>query len=386
MTCRRLAVLAYSMLSLLLAFAGDKTASRIADTLNSLEEWAHGRKFTWRAKVSIEYEMDEQAYNDLQTQVEKIGGQLLERSYNYRTTLEFTVVRKGERMVVRGWSTNGRVNTPMLLFLDRGMYIVGTYPIYAMPAGSKPGSISEAYVFSCKEDMIYDYVFQQPFLYSEPGLEFFYGLLVFVSPKRLFTSQPIITRRGQAIELSGTATHLERMMRVQVRPNGQVSKISIPFKLGAFEKNVEYSFGSYLEKDGQNFYKELLFEKTEISPEQRRKVSILFELENIKTCSEEDMSIDLPLGCMVSDFRLISKHWNHKDYQEFFRSGSRWDEVVRYRWQGILPDPQQLEKLAYQQGNLLPPETPQRRYSFWMFLPAIILFGLALLFYLRRRR
>ena len=166
--------------------------------------------------------MDEQAYNDLQTQVEKIGGQLLERSYNYRTTLEFTVVRKGERMVVRGWSTNGRVNTPMLLFLDGGMYIVGTYPIYAMSAGSKPESISEAYVFSCKEDMIYDYVFQQPFLYSEPGFEFFYGLLVFVSPKRLFTSQPIITRRGQAIELSGTATHLERMMRVQVRPNGRV--------------------------------------------------------------------------------------------------------------------------------------------------------------------
>jgi len=75
---------------------------------------------------------------------------------------------------------------------------------------------------------------------------------------------------------------------------------------------------------------------------------------------------EIPLGTQVIDSRL--------------------GHPVRYSWTGRLPSKDELKQLAYQQGSLLPPETPQRRYSFWMFLPAIVLFGLALLFYLKRRR
>ena len=60
--------------------------------------------------------------------------------------------------------------------------------------------------------------------------------------------------------------------------------------------------------------------------------------------------------------------------------------IVSYKYTGRFPTKDELRELAYQQGSLLPPETPQRRYSFWMFLPATALFGLALLFYLKRRR
>jgi hypothetical protein len=75
---------------------------------------------------------------------------------------------------------------------------------------------------------------------------------------------------------------------------------------------------------------------------------------------------EIPLGTQVIDSRL--------------------GHPVRYSWTGRLLSKDELKQLAYQQGSLLPPETPQRRYSFWMFLPAIVLFGLALLFYLKRRR
>ncbi len=83
----------------------------------------------------------------------------------------------------------------------------------------------------------------------------------------------------------------------------------------------------------------------------------------------------LQLGTHVNDFRLTPNS-EERDPEGF----------VHYLWTGELPTEAELKQLAYQQGSLLPPETPQRRYSFWMFLPAIVLFGLALLFYLRRRR
>jgi hypothetical protein len=83
----------------------------------------------------------------------------------------------------------------------------------------------------------------------------------------------------------------------------------------------------------------------------------------------------LQLGTHVNDFRLTPNS-EERDSEGF----------VHYLWTGELPTETELKQLAYQQGSLLPPETPQRRYSFWMFLPAIVLFGLALLFYLKRRR
>jgi hypothetical protein len=88
----------------------------------------------------------------------------------------------------------------------------------------------------------------------------------------------------------------------------------------------------------------------------------------------------LPLGVTIYDYRLLGKDLTLTQMRESE------DKAIQYRWKGKLISEDELRQLAYQEGNLLPPETPQRRYSFWMFLPAIILFGLALLFYLKRRR
>lgn len=97
----------------------------------------------------------------------------------------------------------------------------------------------------------------------------------------------------------------------------------------------------------------------------------------------KEPQLRVPLGTDVTDYRLV-------DYKDLLKAVSVHEEFreqqVKYAWTGRLPSKDELKQLAYQQGSLLPPETPQRRYSFWMFLPAIVLFGLALLFYLRRRR
>ncbi|MDM7460252.1 MAG: hypothetical protein P3X24_001160, partial [bacterium] len=63
-----------------------------------------------------------------------------------------------------------------------------------------------------------------------------------------------------------------------------------------------------------------------------------------------------------------------------------WSRVVQYRWKETLPDTKALEQLSYQQGNLIPPETPRRRFSPLLFVPAVIFFALAGYLYLRSRR
>lgn len=74
---------------------------------------------------------------------------------------------------------------------------------------------------------------------------------------------------------------------------------------------------------------------------------------------------DLPVGTTVSDERL--------------------GKAVNYKWTGRLLTEDELKALAYQQGRLIPPETP-RRYSLWLFLPAILFFLAAAYLYFKGRR
>jgi hypothetical protein len=64
----------------------------------------------------------------------------------------------------------------------------------------------------------------------------------------------------------------------------------------------------------------------------------------------------------------------------------RLGNTLNYRWTGRLMSEEELKRLGYQQGNLIPPETPRRRYSPWLFLPAALFFFAAGYLYLRQRR
>jgi hypothetical protein len=59
---------------------------------------------------------------------------------------------------------------------------------------------------------------------------------------------------------------------------------------------------------------------------------------------------------------------------------------VNYRWQGRLPTEEELKQMANQQGNLLPSGTPRRRYTLWLFIPALVFFALAAYFYFKGKR
>ncbi len=94
--------------------------------------------------------------------------------------------------------------------------------------------------------------------------------------------------------------------------------------------------------------------------------------------------IEIPLGVPVADYRLLDYEafWDLR-YSAHFGSD---DQAVVYPWSGRLPSEAELQQLAYQQGHLIPPDDPARRYSLWMFLPAAILFGLAGYLYYRQKR
>jgi hypothetical protein len=116
-------------------------------------------------------------------------------------------------------------------------------------------------------------------------------------------------------------------------------------------------------------------------------VRYLMQLDQVKPL-EKNFSLNLPIGLQVDDYRLLE----HKDilnasnlYSEGGDSKIK-EKLVIYGWTGRLYSPEELRQLAYQQGNLVPPDTPRRRYTPWLLLPAILFFLAAGYLYFRNRR
>ncbi len=300
-----------------ISFAEDILLKFIKNT-EKLEKWSNNKKFVWNVNVLVRFEMDEAAYKNLQAQVAERGGTPLERSYEYNSRFKFTVARNANRLVIEGKATNGRVDTPFFLYVDDKMYVVGTYPVYAIPAGGKPEWISEAYVFSSERNLMHDYLFPQPLLFTETGYEFFYGLLAYISPLRFFSEQPKVASRGSSYLISGRGTLLGRAINLLIDANTSIAELSSSNIVGVFKKHIKYSFSDFQNLEGVRLYRTLRFDKTEISPEQRRSVHIIFKLERIDTLENEELIPVLPHGCLVSDFRRISREWEVQDYSDFF--------------------------------------------------------------------
>jgi hypothetical protein len=93
----------------------------------------------------------------------------------------------------------------------------------------------------------------------------------------------------------------------------------------------------------------------------------------------ENLSEYLTRGVQVTDFRLAG---GINDSPMHLRE----QNVVSYRFDQHLPSVEELQQLAYQQGNLVPPEVSRRRYSLWLFVPAMLFFLAAAYLYLRGKR
>lgn len=102
----------------------------------------------------------------------------------------------------------------------------------------------------------------------------------------------------------------------------------------------------------------------------------------VKHQKTQNLSIDIPFGAQTNDLRLSDKDW----YQTYLWSEGQPKESVIYPWSGRLPSLEELKRLAYAQGNLLPPEAPRRRYSLVLFVPAVVLFLLAGYLYWKQRK
>ncbi|GBC94191.1 hypothetical protein HRbin15_02699 [bacterium HR15] len=103
-----------------------------------------------------------------------------------------------------------------------------------------------------------------------------------------------------------------------------------------------------------------------------------FELVSVEPSAPVDVAQFLPHGVPISDFRLKATVTDSPP-----RSA---EDIVNYRYTGRFLTVEELKRLAYQQGNLVPPETPRRRYSLWLFAPAILFFLAAAYLYFKNRR
>ena len=102
-----------------------------------------------------------------------------------------------------------------------------------------------------------------------------------------------------------------------------------------------------------------------------------FSLVSVEVSSDEEVPL-FSLGEPVIDYRLRDSVVDAPQRSK--------EKVVSYIWQGRLPTEEELKQLAYQQGNLIPPETPRRRFSPLLFAPAVILFALAAYLYFKKQR
>ncbi len=104
---------------------------------------------------------------------------------------------------------------------------------------------------------------------------------------------------------------------------------------------------------------------------------VRFELVSVEVSSAENGHL-FSHGETVMDYRLCD---SVVDAPQRSR-----ENVVSYIWQGRLPTEEELKQLAYQQGNLIPPDAPRRRFSPLLFAPAVIFFALAAYLYFKNRR
>ncbi|GBC92673.1 hypothetical protein HRbin15_01149 [bacterium HR15] len=136
----------------------------------------------------------------------------------------------------------------------------------------------------------------------------------------------------------------------------------------------EYRVLRWTQADGYWVPAEMLY--TETNPS--RQTSMRIKLIRIYP-TNEPVAFPIPKGGTVVDLRL-------NDYVNSSNFSSSLKNQVGYLYIGHLPTKEELKRLAYQQGNLVPPETSRQRYSLWLFAPAILFFLAAAYLYFKNRR
>ncbi len=156
--------------------------------------------------------------------------------------------------------------------------------------------------------------------------------------------------------------------------NGEL--VGVPMKMEIVRGDEkQYYETTRVAKKGDVAYVEAFTYSAELG---RLRESVRFTLTNIQKLDEPFHLNHIPQNVFVSDFRHLESNASPRDLTD--------ERAVKYRWEGVLPSEEELQNLAYQQGNLLPTSTPQRRYSLVLFAPALLFFAGALYLYWKQRR
>ncbi len=229
-------------------------------------------------------------------------------------------------------------------------------------------------VYSCEDNCAFYPLFPHGGVYR-PTTPVELVFLATLNPLRLhdLTIERVEDNKNEWVLYGKSKLYRSMRWKMHLRkPDG----VPMIFEMGSANRQERYITKSTIKVKGKEIPNHVVYSET-IEKDRVDTEFILLEHKDI-----DKVEIDIPLGTSISDYRLVKpfQAYNEKSQDEL--------ENIRvlYPWSGRLLSEAELQQLAYQQGHLIPPDAPARRYSLWMFLPAVILFGLAGYLYYRQKR
>jgi hypothetical protein len=177
------------------------------------------------------------------------------------------------------------------------------------------------------------------------------------------------TKEGDLLVFAVKEDFIEMMWTLDVQRDYRPARFV--FKTGAI--TCEYRVLDWTKQDNHFIPKEIEFVESMPS----RKTVYRFRL--VEVSPSKPITFSIPSDARVIDLRLAGYISEANDRDAL-------DKQVGYFYSGKIPSIDELKNLAYQRGNLIPPETPRRRYSPWLLLPAVLLFLAAGYLYFKNRR
>lgn len=353
--------------------------------LRAHEQWSSSHTFKW--KVSTEEQYDRSVENEISQLPPDVQAQLQRQSvrfnFNKRQTQAYLIIQRSPAAAIVEFEIIESTYLPKqtVRFLCADDFLIITTPLhYRSPsAQDEPTSTIRASIFRVQEKSLFLGI---PTFFSGIGAE-----INMFHPAFHAAAYPLKVKAplgwmgyNQIRWLYDNKESTVLLLQVEQNIVGtmQLSKQHgyAPLLLVIQHGNTRHKWATRQWKQVSGYWIPSLveYEYSSKTVTQRAK----FELVSVEPSTSIDASQFVPVGSTVTDYRLKGSMTDSPPRSL--------DKIVTYHYTGRILTIDELEKIAYQQGNLIPSETPRRRYSLLLFLPALLFFALAAYFYFRNKR
>lgn len=356
------------------------------------DQWGSGRTFKWQ--VSIETRFSATVWNELnqlppdaQRQLRASNPDLKPGEPVSRHTEMLLTVQRFSRMDLLEFQVSTRNYWARLVFDRRNKLLLVVRPASSMPTSQDQTQnasdihTTSASVFPVDESPVYLGV---PTYHSGIGSEvnvFHAAFLAAAHPLRV--KAPFGWAGSKRVEwLTNPAAPEEFILQVE---GNKVGTLTVSAEHGYAPASLSIAYGrqkyqwrvkQWERVEGYWMPSLIEYEYSDSMASERASIELV-SVTPSSPSAVKSVEEHLTRGDLVVDFRLAG---------EITDSPMILKESLDYRFEQHLPSVEKLKQLAYQRGNLVPPETPRRRYSLWLFVPAALFFLAAAYLYLKGKR